>query len=94
MGLRLGYKFGFDIVKYFSIPRFRPFLNLAARIAAVLAGGAIVIAGHSRFVGNFAELTALMGGAIGMLCLLKWRVSVPLALSVLLGLAVVSGFIV
>lgn len=94
MGLRLGYKFGFDIVKYFSIHRFRPFLDFAARVAAVLAGGAIVVAGHSKIVGGFIELTALLGGAIGMLCLLKWRVSIPVALSVLLGLAAVSGFIV
>ena len=94
MGLRLGYKFGYDIVKYFSMRRFRPFLDFSARVAAVLAGAAIVVAGRSEFVGNFEELMALLGGAIGMLCLLKWRVSVPLALSVLLGLAAASGFII
>ena len=74
--------------------RFRPFLDFSARVAAVLAGAAIVVAGRSEFVGNFEELMALLGGAIGMLCLLKWRVSVPLALSVLLGLAAASGFII
>ena len=57
MGLRLGYKFGFDVVKYFSIRRFRPFLDFAARIAAVLAGGAIVMA----FKGNAEAFRLLCG---------------------------------
>ena len=90
-GVVTGYRLGFDITKEISLKKLHKRSHDLLRVGALATGLAFVVAARSAIVDNPIQIAGFVGGIVGMFILLKIKIPVPVALTVLLIACAVFG---
>jgi len=90
-GVFAGYRLGFDVLEKISLKKYNQLLDNLDKVGSLLIGALVVLFVNSHYIFKFDELVSFFVGAGLMFYLVKWNVSIPLALMALITLSVVLG---
>lgn len=90
-GVVTGYRLGFDITKEISLKKLHKRSHDLLRVGALATGLAFVVAARSAIVDDPIQIAGFVGGIVGMFILLKIKMPVTVALTVLLIACAVFG---
>jgi len=93
LGLSLSYSKGFDVVQYFSMRRFQPWIDVCVGLGALFTGMCLMAASHWTLAKNVKFLMAFIISLPLALVLLHLKRSINLIMIICMAMAILCGLV-